>query len=137
MRFPYKDESSRGQELVVSEMAEERKGAPHPPGGGKTIRVVEARRVQADILSLSPVELRSVLGPLAEEGAGPPSQAILSLEFLAARLRLLRERGPGGGEEGELAEVALRRLLYSEEAVPIVLWPPGGRCQRRRGCVRT
>ena len=109
-------------------MAEKRTDSPRPPGGGAatTIRVVDARRVQADLLSLSPVELRSVLEPLAAEGEGPPSQAVLSLEFLAARLRLLLERGPGGGGGGgEMAEVALRQLLYSEEVVPIVLWPPG------------
>lgn len=106
---------------------------PTPPpaalGAPATIRVVDARRAQTDLLALAPAEAASVLGPLAAAaGRGPEGRSLLALEHLAARLRELRDRGPaegGEGGEGEVAEVALRQLLYSPEAVPIVQWPPG------------
>ena len=99
----------------------------------KRIRVVDAKRLLADITLLSQEELRMALEALILEFNPAERVAILAFEQIAADLRAFRDRDPTGddsiflGPQGSrgrsnsgMDEVALRQLLYSPAVIPII-----------------
>lgn len=97
-------------------------------GRARVIRVVDAKRTLADITLLGSEELRAVLEPLVAEADPANRQAVAGIEWLAAKLKALQDRGPPGWDLPEgvvddsapMDEVLLRQLLYSRAVVPVI-----------------
>ena len=103
-------------------------------GSKTTIRIVEATQKTADMMLLGAEELRTTLEALAEKIDPLLKQSVIDIKYLINDLQELRDRAPGNdflglyqipdGATTDMTEVLLRRLLYFDSVVPVVIWPP-------------
>jgi len=91
--------------------------AAPPEGDTKLIRVVSSGRKAADIMSLTPAKLLSLVGDLADAGVpGVDRRSLLAFSALAERVRA--DEGARAAP-GAVPILANRQLLYDGAVVPV------------------